>query len=211
MDDGNKESVASNRKPSKKSGKRNLVKSQLTEKSCYKWGEKYQNGYKDNCKAIGKNCYDYGKMNQLSNVCRSKRKQVSKINKTENLEANISANDDDESDSAQEVYTFSLCSNYANEIPNQSISTTEREHMTKTKSYQPIKNENVNSIQLKHESTTINVMSVKFLIDTGSFIDIIDKNNFDIIQSKGRKIRLFKTKKNLYPYASVRIEMLGYF
>ena len=135
MDGGNKESVASNRKPSKKSGKRNLVKSQLTEKSCYKCGQKYQKGHKDNCKAIGKTRYRCGKMNHLSNVCRSKRKQVSKINKTENLEANLSANDDDESDSAQDVFTFSLCSNYANEIPNQSISTTEREDMAKTKSY----------------------------------------------------------------------------
>ena len=40
--------------------------------------------------------------------------------------------------------------------------------MTKTEIYQPIENENVNSTQLKHESITINEMSVKFLIDTGS-------------------------------------------
>ena len=46
-----------------------------------------------------------------------------------------------------------------------------------------MKDENVNSVQLKHESTTTNVMSVKFLIDTGSLIDITDKNTFDIIQS----------------------------
>ena len=75
--------------------------------------------------------------------------------------------------------------------------------MTKTK-YQPIENENVNSIQLKHESLTINEMSVKFLIDMGSSIDIIDKNTFDRIQSKGRKIRLFKTKKKLYISICVR-------
>ena len=120
-------------------------------------------------------------MNHLSNVCRSKRKQVSKINKTENLEAKNSANGDDESDSAQEVFTFSLSSNYANEITNQSISSIKSEHVTKTKIYQPIENENVNSIQLKHESLTINEMSVKFLIDTGSSIDITDKNTFDRI------------------------------
>ena len=164
MDGGNKESVASNRKPSKKSGKRNLVKSQLTEKSCYKCGQKYQKGHKDNCKAIGKTCYSCGKMNHLSNVCRSKRKQVSKINETENLEAKISVNRDGESD----VFTFSLSSNYSNEITNQSISSIESEHVTKTEIYQPIENENVNSTQLKHESITINEMSVKFLIDTGS-------------------------------------------
>ena len=83
--------------------------------------------------------------------------------------------------------------------------------MTKAKIYQPIKNENVNSIQLKHESLTISKTSVKLLIDTGSSIDIIGKNIFDRVQSKGRKIRLFKTKKKLYPYASDPIEMLGYF
>ena len=54
-------------------------------------------------------------------------------------------------------------------------------------------------------------MPVKFLIDTVSSIDIIDKNTFDRVQSKGWKIRLFKTKKKLYPHASDPIEMLGYF
>ena len=118
---------------------------------------------------------------------------------------------DDESDSAQEVFTFSLFSNYENYIPNQSISSIKKKHVTKTKIYQPIKNENVNSIQLKHESLTINKTSVKLLIDTGSSIDIIEKNIFDRVQSKGQKIRLFKKKKELYPYASDPIEMLGYF
>ena len=118
---------------------------------------------------------------------------------------------DDESDSAQEVFTFSLFSNYENYIPNQSISSIKKKHVTKTKIYQPIKNENVNSIQLKHESLTINKTSVKLLIDTGSSIDIIEKDIFDRVQSKGQKIRLFKKKKELYPYASDPIEMLGYF
>ena len=54
-------------------------------------------------------------------------------------------------------------------------------------------------------------MPVKFLIDTVSSIDIIDKNTFDRVQSKGWKIRLFKTKKKRYPHASDPIEMLGYF
>lgn len=87
MDDENKESVSSNRKPRKKISKRNLVKPQNTEKFCYKLGEKYQKGQHNKCKAIGKTCYNCGKTNHLSNVCRSKQKQVSKINKTENLEA----------------------------------------------------------------------------------------------------------------------------
>ena len=39
IDDGTKESVSSNRKPPKKIGKKNLVKPQNTEKSCYKCGE----------------------------------------------------------------------------------------------------------------------------------------------------------------------------
>ena len=39
-------------------------------------------------------------------------------------------------------------------------------------------------------------MSVQFLIDTGSSIDIIDKNTFDRIQGKGRKIRLQNKQKN---------------
>ena len=104
-----------------------------------------------------------------------------------------------------------MFSNHENYIPNQSISSIKKKHVTKTKIYQPIKNENVNSIQLKHESLTINKTSVKLLIDTGSSIDIIEKNIFDRVQSKGQKIRLFKKKKELYPYASDPIEMLGYF
>ena len=39
IDDGTKESVSSNRKPPKKIGKKNFVKPQNTEKSCYKCGE----------------------------------------------------------------------------------------------------------------------------------------------------------------------------
>ena len=171
MDGGTKESVSSNRKPPKKIGKLNLVKPQNTEKSCYKCGEKYQKGNNEKCKAIDKTCYNCGKTNHLSNVCKSKQKQVSKINKTEHLETKNSANRNDEADSAQEVFTFSLSSNYANEIPNQPISSIKSEHVAKTKIYQPIENENVNSIQLKHKSLTINEVSVKFLIDTGSSID----------------------------------------
>ena len=89
MDDWTKEIVSSNRKPPKKIEKRNLVKPQNTEKSCYKCGEKYEKGRNDKCKTIGKTCFNCGKTNHLSKVCRSKRKQVSKINKTENLEAKI--------------------------------------------------------------------------------------------------------------------------
>ena len=63
-----------------------MVKPQNTEKFCYKCEEKYQTGHNDECKAIGRTSYNW-KTNHLSNVCRSKQKQVSKINKTENLEA----------------------------------------------------------------------------------------------------------------------------
>ena len=93
------------------------------------------------------------------------------------------------------------------------ISSIDSEHVAKTKTYQPKENENVNSIQLKHESITINEMTVGPLIDTGSSIDIIDLMEFafDGIQSKGQKIRLFKTNEKLYPYAAVPIKMLSYF
>ena len=55
----------------------------------------------------------------------------------------------------------------------------------------------MNSIQLKHESITINEMTVGPLVDMGSSIDIIDLMGFtfDGIQSKGQKIRLFKTNE----------------
>ena len=81
-------------------------------------------------------------------------------------------------------FTFSLSSNYANDIPNQSISSIKSEYVTKTKIYQPIENGNVHSIKLKHESLTINEMSVQFSTDTGSSIDIIDKNTFDRIHMR---------------------------
>ena len=57
----------------------------------YKCEEKYQTGHNDKCKAIGRTSYNC-KTNHLSNVCRRKWKQVSKINKTENLEAKKSVN-----------------------------------------------------------------------------------------------------------------------
>ena len=196
--------------PPKKFGKQNLVKPQNTKNSCYKCGEKYQKGYNDSWKTIGKTCYNCWKTNHLSNVCKSKRKQVSEINKTENLEAKVSANEDDESDSAQ-VFKFSLSSSYANEVPNQPINSVESEHVTKTKTYQPIENENMSWIQLKHESITINETSVKLLIYTDNSIDIIDKNTSDRIESKGRKIKLFKTKKKLYSYEPDIIKIIGYF
>ena len=64
----------------------------------------------------------------------------------------ISANKVDKSDSAQDVFTVSLCSNYTNEIPNQPISSIESEHVTKTRTYQPIENEwkyELNSIKVQ--------------------------------------------------------------
>ena len=114
---------------------------------------------------------------------------------------------DDQSDSPQEVFTCSLSSNYADQVPNQTISSTKSEHVTKAKIYQPIENKNVNSTHLKHEFLTMNEM----LIDKGNSMDIIDENTIDRIQSKVRKIRLFKTKKKLYPYASNPKKLLGNF
>ena len=56
----------------------------------------------------------------------------------------------------KKFFTFLLFSNYTNEISNQSISSIESEHATKTKTCQPMQNENAKSIQLKHESITVN-------------------------------------------------------
>ena len=49
----------------KKTGKQNFVKPQNTETFSYKFGEKYQKGHNDKCKAIGKTCYSCRKMNHL--------------------------------------------------------------------------------------------------------------------------------------------------
>ena len=42
-------------------------------KSCYKCGEKYQNGHKDICKALGKTCYNCGKKFQKASHFKNKQ------------------------------------------------------------------------------------------------------------------------------------------
>ena len=49
------------------------------------------------------------------------------------------------------------------------------------------------------------------LIDTGSSVNIIDKNSFEKVAGKNKNIRLQPSKTKIYPYVSEPLVTKGYF
>ena len=59
----------------------------------------------------------------------------------------------------------------------------------------------------------INLESVKvrMIIDTGSSVNLIDKNTFNKLKAVNEHLKLKKSKTKIFPYASEPIKILGYF
>ena len=53
-------------------------------------------------------------------------------------------------------------------------------------------------------------MNLRKLIDTGSSVNIIDKNSFEKVAEKNKNIRLKPSKTKIYPYASEPLVTKGY-
>ena len=70
----------------------------LDSRKCYKCGEKFEKGHLEKCTAIGRTCYNCGKLNHLSAVCKSRktpRKNIQYLQENEN-----------ESSSDEDVYSI---------------------------------------------------------------------------------------------------------
>ena len=79
----------------------------------------------------------------------------------------------------------------------------------------PIENEDVKTISqpnsIQHVAVKINNVKTKAVVDTGSSIDVIDKETFNKICENNKTIDLKTTKKRIQPYASEPIKIHGYF
>ena len=81
---------------------------------------------------------------------------------------------------------------------------------------EPPKNQplNVNSFEseqpLQYVTVKINNVKAKVIVDTGSSIDLIDKETFNKIVKNNGEVHLPKTKKRIHPYASEPIKIYGY-
>ena len=64
---------------------------------------------------------------------------------------------------------------------------------------------------MKFVKVKLENVNTRFLIDTGSSSDIIDKTTFEVLRRQNPRLKHKETKKRLYPYASRPIEILGYF
>ena len=136
------------------------------------------------CKANGKVCYSCGGKNHLSNVCRSKmRTNITKSKKKcNNIECDTDSSDGSNTYDEEQPCSFSINS-----------------HSTgKAK-------------QMRHAIIKLENVDTKFLVDTGSSCDIIDKSTYDKVKARNPSLFLKETNKKLYPYASQPIKIIGYF
>ena len=136
-------------------------------------------------------CYECGKYNHLSKVYRTKttnikRKTVRNIHETNENSRNIYEKKENsgtfEDDDYSEVFALMYITDlkYVNFNGNDSSKTT----------------------KLKVHNTNIN-----FIIDSGSSINVIDKNSFRKL-NPDNKIKLHRSKQKIYPYGTT--EPLGH-
>ena len=154
---------------------------------CYKCGENFDRDHLKQCKAIGKDCFNCGKEGHFSQVCRNNKKDSRKfLNKANNILEESSEESSDEG----------VMSVLLEESPkNQPLSVNSFE------SEQPI----------QYVTVKINNVKTKVIVDTGSSIDLIDKETFNKIVKNNGEVHLHKTKKRIHPYASEPIKIYGYF
>ena len=140
-------------------------------KSCYKCGGIFENKHLNVCPAIGRTCYNCGKANHLSKVCRSAKK-VQNIQEENEITSEIVKED-------------CLSLNIVNKVSTGS---------------------RANKVQVK-----LNDVPIQMIIDTGSSIDVIDKNTFNRI-NKHNKICLKRSSLKVFSYGSDKpLCMMGMF
>ena len=160
---------------------------------CYKCGEDFFPGHLNNCSAVGRKCYNCGQEGHLSKVCRNQnggnRQNVRHIDEMSENSMSDSEEDDYLPDDIR--YAFSTLF---------SVEDTCYQNVAS----QPYKSP-------KHV-LKINNVNTHVIIDSGSTVNLIDKNTFNRIQKNTKPIQLTKTRKKIFPYGvSKPLNILGYF
>ena len=129
-------------------------------------------------------------MGHLSTVCKlNTSKQKSEVHQVDEKEESSES-------SEEEIFSVTLQN---------------RQDIQPIKLHNIVENQStVNSVNtktnLKYAQVKIGMTYIKFIIDTGCSIDIIDKNTFDKLKKQPRNnIKLQKSKKKVIPYASEAI------
>ena len=134
-------------------------------KLCYRYGEQFSKGHLSNCKAFSKTCYSCGTKGPLSTVCKlNTSKQKSKVHQVHEKEESSES-------SEEEIFSVTL-QNRQDIQPIVENQSTVNSVNTKTK--------------LKYAQVKTGITYIKFIIDTGCSIDIIDKNTFDKLKKQTR-------------------------
>ena len=167
---------------------------------CYKCGENFDRDHLKQCKAIGKVCFNCAKGGHLSQVCRNNEKDSRKFrNKANNIWEDSSEESSDEG--VLSVLSLGIISRYYLSVLLEESPKNQPLSVNSFESEQPI----------QYVTVKINNVKTKAIVDTGSSIDLIDKETFNKIVKHNGEVHLHKTKKRIHPYASEPIKIYGYF
>ena len=130
-------------------------------RSCFKCGQVFTPGHLKSCIAIGKPCYNCGKMDHLSNVCRKRRASKFKKN-TQKQNFHSRSKQSFQSSNINNMHTESTSESSEEECC--SIAFNRQKHKVNNVQISGTNNVNVKIMDVK----------VKMLVDSGSSVTIID-------------------------------------
>ena len=144
---------------------------------CFKCGQNFGPRHLKECPAIGRTCYNCGKQNHLSKVCR-KGQILSHRNKNSYKSQKFNSSNINNVQSSDESSKADCCS--------------------------IVQKEQIKTVNTKNKTQHVKVMNtkIKMLVDSGSSVTIIDKNTYDKLKHKNPSPTLRKTKTKLFAYGS---------
>ena len=155
-------------------------------KTCFKCGGEFTTDHQRSCIAIGKSCYNCGKLNHLSKVCRTKRTDKTvKDRHIRNINDKSDSDSTENDDELEHVFTVLRNSEHVH-------------NLDKTK----------DTFKSTRMTSKINNVLVNTIIDSGSTINIIDRNSFERIKKNTKTIQLRKSRKKIFPYAVTLLLLL---
>ena len=149
-----------------------------------------------------KPCYRCGDIynKNHNDVCRAMGRECYKCNKKNHLASCCRSNNpvvkQKPSENVHEVYYSDADS---------SVESSE-ESFAVSYSSSAMKTRKTKSVTAKIENVNVNIM-----IDTGSSVNLIDKNTYDKIYKRNESLKLKKTTTNIFPYESHPLKLSGYF
>ena len=154
------------------------------------------------CPAEGKECKKCHRIGHFARCCKSSEGRKQKGNRSVNK---VATSDSSESNDDENYYLFTLFDIKSSDSKESSVVAPVRK-MTPQTSAKPIKKFHT---ELKVEEK----MAVRFLIDTGSSLNILNKKTFDRINRHcGSNIKLNKTSTKVITYGqnkAAALEILG--